>query len=62
MYAVTFKRKDEQPDEIYYYQNYADAAYHFNLFKDDDSGLYSRIELSKIQEPMELIMEVITFA
>ena len=58
MYAVTFKRKDEQPDEIYYYQNYADAAYHFNLFKDDYSGLYS----SKIQEPMELIMEVIHFA
>lgn len=62
MYTVTFKRKDEQPDEIYYYQNYADAVYHFNLFKDDDSGLYNRIELSKIQKPMELIMEVIHFA
>lgn len=33
MYTVTFKRKDEQPDEIYYYQNYADAVYHLICLK-----------------------------
>lgn len=61
MYTVTFRRKDDQPDEIYYYNKYEDAYYHFNLFRDDDSDLYSRIELALQKNSMEMIMEVITF-
>ena len=45
MYIVRFVRKDNQPDEEYYYRQLADATYHFSLFVDDDSNLYSKIEV-----------------
>ena len=32
MYNVIFKRKDNQPDEIYTYASLEEARYHFNLF------------------------------
>lgn len=44
-YLVRFVRKDGQPDEIYDYAHRSDAEYHFGLFRNDDSGLYDRIEL-----------------
>ncbi len=47
MYVVRFVRKDGQPDEEYYYNCLKDAQFHFNLFKDDDSGLYKNISLSQ---------------
>ncbi len=44
-YIVRFVRKDQRPAEEYYYSGLSDAAYHLNLFRDDDSGLYQRIDL-----------------
>lgn len=44
-YIVQFIRKDKQPIEEYIYPDREDAERHFNLFRNDDSGLYSKIEL-----------------
>lgn len=45
MYIVRFVRADGRPNENYYYHNLKDAIFHFTLFKEDDSGLYLKIEL-----------------
>lgn len=44
-WIVRFVRKDGKPDEEYYYRTKAEAEFHRDLFQDDDSGLYERIEL-----------------
>ena len=44
-YIVRFIRADRGPDEEYYYPRETDAIAHYNLFLDDDSGLYCRIEI-----------------
>lgn len=45
MDIVRFIRKDNKPNEDYYYHEEIQAKKHFESFKDDNSGLYSRIEL-----------------
>ena len=55
MYAVTFIRSDHKSDEVYYYQNESDARYHFNLFHNDDSGLYRSILLKKDSQLIDAI-------
>ncbi len=45
LWIVRFVRKDGKPDEEYYYHSLAEAEHHKNLFLDDDSGLYERIEI-----------------
>ena len=45
MYVVKFIRKDNQPEENYFYNDLKDAMDHLNLFFGDDSGLYKKIEL-----------------
>lgn len=44
-WLVRFVRKDGKPDEEYYYNTKEEAEYHRNLFQDDDSGLYEKIEI-----------------
>lgn len=61
MYTVIFKRKDNQPDEIFTYNSLEEAQYHFNLFKNDDSDLYSRIELCQEKGSIKMLMDVIYF-
>ena len=61
MFAVVFKRVDRQPDEVYYYKNEIDAVYHFELFIDDDSGLYSKISLLKVDEQREIRYNILTY-
>ena len=61
MFAVVFKRVDKQPDEVYYYKNENDAVYHFELFIDDDSGLYSKISLLKVDEQQEIRYNILTY-
>ena len=45
LWIVRFVRKDGKPDEEYYYRSLAEAEHHKNLFLDDNSGLYERIEI-----------------
>ena len=45
MYLVRFCRNDNQPNEDYYYVDKASAQHHFSLFENDNSQLYTRIEL-----------------
>lgn len=49
-YVVRFVRKDSQPDEEYFYRTYEEACWHLGLFQNDDSGLYSRIEILKTDD------------
>jgi hypothetical protein len=44
-WIVRFVRKDGKPDEEYFYHSLADAEHHRDLFLNDDSGLYEKIEL-----------------
>ena len=45
-YVTRFHRRDGQPREDYYYRTKDEALNHLNLFRDDDSGLYSLIEVA----------------
>ena len=57
LWIVRFVRKDGKPEEEYYYRSIAEAEYHRDLFLNDVSGLYERIEI--INEPTkEVTMEL----
>ena len=60
-FIVRFIRRDKRPDEEYYYNGKDEAEYHLNLFRDDDSLLYERIELISLI-PGEKVIEVIHFS
>ena len=55
LYVVIFIRQDSLPNEDYYYYREDAAEEHFSLFKDDDSGLYKRIELIKNNTVVKVI-------
>lgn len=44
-YIVRFIRKDDKPVEEFFYHTYEEAFVHLALFRNDDSGLYRRIEI-----------------
>lgn len=44
-YIVRFIRKDNKPVEEFFYHTYEEAFVHLALFRNDDSGLYRRIEI-----------------
>lgn len=50
MYIVKFVRKDELPEEDYYYLSAQDAIDHFLHFEEDDLDLYDEICLIRIAE------------
>ena len=50
MYAVRFRRKDEQPSEQYFYQQYADALAHMKMYANGNLGIYLEIALIFIEE------------
>ena len=54
MFAVVFERNDQKPDEVYYYNKKDSAEYHFDLFSDDDSGMYSKISIIDVDEKREI--------
>ena len=65
-YIVRFILGKCKPDklyeeQIYYYHHKEDAAYHFNLFKEDDSDLYKRIELIELADHCEFILDRIDY-
>ena len=45
LWIVRFVRKDGKPDEEYFYHSQNEAEYHRDLFQNDDSGLYKKIEV-----------------
>lgn len=45
IYIVRFTRRDRKPDEEYFYRVYEEACWHLDFFRDDDSGLYEKIEI-----------------
>ena len=45
LWIVRFVRKDGKPNEDYYYNSRVKAEYHRDLFLNDDSGLYERLEI-----------------
>lgn len=55
MFVVRFVRRDRQPAEEYYYNTIEEARWHLGLFRDDDSELYKRIELSERGNPENII-------
>lgn len=61
MFAVVFKRRDRRPDEVYYYKKKDDAEYHFGLFSNDDSNLYSKISIIKVDEEQEISYNKLNF-
>ena len=56
MYIVKFERQDNQPDEEYLYHNLCDALVHFELFRNDNSGLYRCISVIEFRENHETIV------
>lgn len=49
LFVVRFYHRDETdftPVEEYWYSKKNDAEYHFELFRDDDSELYTHIDLA----------------
>ena len=48
-YVVRFIRVDGKPDEEYYYNTYAEAYAHKDLFDNDDSGLYESIDVEELK-------------
>ena len=56
-WIVRFIRRDGKPNEEYYYSSLADAEQHRNLFLDDDSGLYEKIEIVN-EKTKEVTMEL----
>ena len=57
LWIVKFVRKDGKPDEEYYYHSLAKAEYHRDLFLNDDSGLYEKIEIIN-ENSKEVTMEL----
>ena len=53
-YVTRFHRRDGKPREDYYYHTKEEALNHLNLFRDDDSGLYSLIELIDIENDRQI--------
>ena len=46
-YIVRFIRKDDKPVEEFFYHTYEEAFVNLVFFRDDDSGIYRRIEIVK---------------
>lgn len=44
-YIVRFIRKDDKPVEEFFYRTFEEAFMHLALFRDDNSGIYKRIEI-----------------
>jgi hypothetical protein len=55
-YIVRFVRRDRKPNEEYLYRILEEARQHFDLFNEDDSGLYDSIEVIDQMQPDEVIV------
>ena len=55
-HVVRFVRRDGKPNEEYFYRTVEEARQHFDLFNEDDSGLYDSIEDIDQMQPDEVIV------
>jgi len=55
-YFVRLARRDGKPDDEYFYRVAEDAQRHFDMFADDDSGLYEKIEVVSLRSPCEAVL------
>lgn len=55
-YIVRFIRSDDLPNEEYVYPCIEDATSHYNLFRHDDSCLYSAIQLIESGDTDRVLM------
>lgn len=60
MYITRFVRIDGKTED-HYYNSIADARYHLNLFRDDDSGLYDRIEIREANDNVNFPVQAFVF-
>lgn len=59
MFLTKFVRKDNQPDEDYWYNTAAEAVDHLCHFADDDSNLYQKIVAS--DEGKNVVLQILVF-
>ena len=57
-YIVRFVRRDGKPDEEYFYRTAEEARRHFDMFTDDDSGVYDRIEVEAQGETEKVLLSL----
>lgn len=63
VFTVQFHRCDSKPVEEYEYHSKDDAEQHFNLFQDDNSGLYTHINLTETRIGLpEVVLQTIRFS
>ncbi len=63
IFTVRFHRRDGKPLEEYLYRRKEDAEQHFYLFQDDDSGLYTHIDLTEAKDGLpEVVLQTIRFS
>ena len=61
LFIVRFVRNDGKPHEEYYYPDLSAAEEHLNLFLDDDSELYSKIELVQQEPEKDIVLKEISY-
>ena len=59
MYIVRFTRSDDKPVEEYPYRTEIEAVKHFNLFRNDDSGIYRNIAV--VEENSNTVIAILLF-
>ena len=52
-YAIFFVRRDEKPREEYYFHTLQESEDMFELFHDDDSELFKRIDFSRWSQTID---------
>jgi len=60
-FEVCFIMADGGPDEVYEYPCAENAIEHFEMFRNDDSGLYERVQLISILNGSEIIVDEVIF-
>lgn len=61
LFVVRFVRRDLKPEEEYYYSSIEAAEEHFGLFLNDDSELYSKIEIVQQTSESEKVLKEIKY-
>ena len=58
-YCVRFSRHDGESTEEYFYNTLLSALEHLDLFRDDSTGLYNKIEIVSIESPERIVDRIL---